>query len=142
MDILAEVEVVKKTSKNTNEGMALGMCFGVAIGTSLGVAFDGNIALGTSIGLSIGLVLGLAIGSQKDKAANRQIEEKGYTIRAIEKREGSKEYAVTVVDRLGEETVIIVSEGQMEEEHFSVGDIVFFNEDGQIEQAFDKEDEP
>ena len=125
---------MKKTNKNTNMGMVFGMCLGISIGTALGSSFD-NMAIGSCLGLCIGMALGLVLGAQKDKEVNKQLEEKGYTVKAIE---GSK---VTVIDNSGEEMVIDVPKGQMEEEEFSVGDVVFLDEDGLIEQAFDKEED-
>lgn len=130
---------MKKTSKNTNIGITFGMCFGVAIGTSYGVGF-GNMAVGISLGISIGLALGLVWGSQKDKGVNNQVEEKGYTIKSIEAKDENKEYVITIVNNSGEELVVIVPAGQMETELFTIGDIVFLDEDGLIEQAFDTED--
>lgn len=128
---------MKKTSRNTSIGMALGMCFGVALGSSFGTLFDGNLARGTSIGMSLGLALGLALGALKDKAINEQMEEKGYTVKAIEMRD-VEGFLVTIVDRTGGEIVVKVPKGTMEAEQFAVGDIVFLDEDGEIEQAFDK----
>ena len=37
--------------------------------------------------------------------------------------------------------VVIVSKGQMEEENFEIDDVVFLDDEGVIEQAYDKEDE-
>lgn len=121
-------------------GMCLGMCLGISIGTSLGNVFE-NTPIGISLGLVIGLAIGLVLGSQKDSIVNSQIEEKGYKIKKIEKDEKSEEYIITIIDNLNKEVVVIVSEGEMETELFSVGDVVFFNKDGNIEQAFDKEEE-
>ena len=135
-----EVRLVKKTNKNTNMGMALGMCFGSSIGTALGSTFD-NMAMGTSLGLCIGMVIGLVVGSQKDKEVNKQVEEEGYTIKDIKKNEQKEEYIITIANRLGEESVVIVSKGEMEEENFEIDDVVFLDDDGLIEQAYDKEDE-
>ena len=45
------------------------------------------------------------------------------------------------MNRLGEENVVIVPRGQMEEENFSKEDVVYLDEEGMIEQAYDKEDE-
>ena len=128
---------MKKTSKNTSLGMALGMCFGVSIGTSMGLVFD-NMGIGISLGLCFGMAIGLAIGAQKDKEVNEQVEEKGYTIKKIGQNEVNREYAITIVDKLGEERVVIVPYAQMEAEAFSMGDIVFLNSADQIEQVFDK----
>ena len=121
-------------------GMCLGMCLGISIGTSLGNVF-GNTSIGILLGLAIGLVIGFILGSQKDNVVNNQIEEKGYRIKKIEKDEKSEEYILTIIDNISEETVVIVSEGEMETELFKIGDVVFFDKDGNIEQAFDKEDE-
>lgn len=120
-------------------GMALGMCFGVALGSAFGgTVFQGNIAMGTSIGLSTGLLIGLVIGSLKDKAINEQIEEKGYTIKTIDKNEDDKEYRIIIVSISGEEVIVNIPEGIMETELFSVGDVVFLDEEGHIEQAYDE----
>ena len=129
---------MKKTSKNATMGMSLGMCFGVALGTSFSGLFGHNMALGTSMGLCIGMLVGLAIGSAKDKVVNAQIEEEGYTIRLIEKDNESSEYKITIVNNKNKEIVVTITSGTMETELFTVGDIVFMNEDGDIEQAFDE----
>ena len=39
-----------------------------------------------------------------------------------------------------EESVVIVPKGQMEEENFSKEDVVYLDEDGMLEQAYDKEE--
>lgn len=130
---------MKKTSKNMNTGIGMGMCFGVAMGSALGAAFD-NISMGVALGISIGLAIGAAVGSQKDKAVNEQIEEKGYTIKAIIP-DTDKNYIVTIEDKAGEIEEIIVPAGIMSTELFSIGDVVFLDEEGMIEQAFDDEDE-
>ena len=130
---------MKKTNKNTNMGVALGMCFGISIGTAFGSMY-GNMALGSCLGLSIGLVLGLVIGSQKVKKVNEQVSEKGYTIKTIDFIDEKKGYAIIIVDHFGEEMTVIIPKGQMETENFTVGDIVFLDDDGLIEQAYDKED--
>ena len=137
---LDEVIKMKKTNKNTSTGMALGMCFGVSIGTSIGSSL-GNIAMGSSMGMLFGMVIGLLIGAAKDKEVNNQIEEKGYTIKDIKENEQNGEYIITIVNRLGEENVVNVPKGQMEEENFSKEDVVYLDEDGMLEQAYDKEDE-
>ena len=127
---------MKKTTKNMAMCMSLGMCFGVAIGTSLGTVFD-NISIGISLGISLGLLLGCIIGTTRDKTINEQLEKHGYTITEINKDED--EYIVTIVDHSGEETDIKVTAGIMETELFSVGDVVFVDDEGDIEQAYDKE---
>ena len=52
-----------------------------------------------------------------------------------------EEYIITIVNRLGDESIVIVPKGQMEEENFQIDDVVFLNDDGLIEQAYDKDDE-
>ena len=42
---------------------------------------------------------------------------------------------------MGDESIVIVPKGQMEEENFQIDDVVFLNDDGLIEQAYDKDDE-
>ena len=81
------------------------------------------------------------LGSQKDKEVNKQVEEEGYTIKDIKKNEEKEEYIITIVNRLGDESIVIVPKGQMEEENFQIDDVVFLNDDGLIEQAYDKDDE-
>jgi|BioPla2DNA2_1021312.scaffolds.fasta_scaffold19616_6 hypothetical protein len=131
---------MKKTNKNTSMGMALGMCFGISIGTAIGSTFD-NMTMGTSLGLCIGMAIGLVLGSQKDKEVNKQVEEEGYSIKDIKKNEQKEEYLITIANKLGEESVVIVPKGQMEEENFEIDDVVFLDDEGLIEQAYDKEDE-
>ena len=124
---------MKQTTKNAGTGMALGMCFGVAIGSAID-------RLGIPLGLCFGMLIGLAIGANKDKIVNKQVAEKGYKITAIEKNEGSNEYGITLVDNQGSQQTLSISSGTMETELFKVGDIVFIDEDGKIEQAFDKDE--
>lgn len=45
------------------------------------------------------------------------------------------------MNRLGEENVVNVPKGQMEEENFSKEDVVYLDEDGMLEQAYEKVDE-
>ena len=58
----------------------------------------------------------------------------------IEQNIENKSFSVTIVTKQGEESVVSVPEGQMQTEEFSIGDIVFLDDDGMLEQAFDKED--
>lgn len=132
--------MLKKTNKNTSMGMALGMCFGVSIGTAFG-SMLGNTGLGISMGSGLGLLIGLVLGSLKDEEVNKQLLEKGYTIKTIKSQDEKQEYVITIVNHLGEESDVIVPKEQMEEETFEIGDVVFLDEDGMIEQAYDKEDE-
>ena len=129
---------MKKTNKNMNSGVGFGMCIGAAIGTSLGVAFD-NIALGVALGISIGLAVGVTSGANKDKLVNEQLENKGYTVKDIQPKE-NKEYSITIEDKSGETIDVVIPEGIMATELFSVGDVVFLDDDGMIEQAFDEEE--
>ena len=131
---------MKKTNKNTNMGMALGMCMGLSMGTALGSLFH-NLALGTSMGMCIGMVIGLVLGKKKDETVNQQIEEKQYTIKEIKKSEEKEDYTITLVDKCGVESVVIVPKGQVEAESFAIDDVVYLDEDGMIEQAYDTDDE-
>ena len=131
--------MLKKTNKNTSMGMALGMCFGVSIGTAFG-SMLGNTGLGISMGSGLGLLIGLVLGSLKDEEVNKQLLEKGYTIKTIKSQNEKQEYVITIVNHLGEESDVIVPKEQMEEETFEIGDVVFLDEEGMIEQAYDKED--
>ena len=131
--------MLKKTNKNTSMGMALGMCFGVSIGTAFG-SMIGNTSLGLSMGPGLGLLIGLVLGSLKDKEVNKQIEEKGYTIKTITSLDEKQEYVITIVNHSGEESDVVVPKGQMEEESFEIGDVVFLDEDGMLEQAYDKDE--
>ena len=124
---------MKQTTKNAGTGMALGMCFGAAVGSAIG-------SLGIPMGICFGMLVGLVIGANKDKIVNKQVAEKEYKIKAIEKNEVSNEYGITLVDNQGSEQTVSISSGTMETELFKVGDIVFIDEDGNIEQAFDKDE--
>lgn len=124
---------MKQTTKNAGTGMALGMSLGVAIGSAID-------RLGIPLGLCFGMLIGLVIGANKDKIVNKQVAEKGYKITAIEKNEGSNEYGITLVDNQGNEQTVSIPSGTMETELFKVGDIVFIDEDGEIEQAYDNDE--
>jgi hypothetical protein len=131
---------MKKTNKNRDLGLAMGMCFGVSIGTALGSS-TGNLAMGSCMGLCIGMALGLVLGAKKDEQVNKQLEENDYTVQSVDPDEQTGNYTVTVVNKKGEERVVSVTKDQMEEEGFSKDDAVYLNEDGTIEQAYDKEPE-
>ena len=124
---------MKQTTKNAGTGMALGMCFGAAVGSAIG-------SLGIPMGICFGMLVGLVIGANKDKIVNKQVAEKGYKIKAIEKNEVSNEYGITLVDNQGSEQTVSISSGTMKTELFKVGDIVFIDEDGDIEQAFNEDE--
>ena len=124
---------MKQTTKNTGTGMVLGICLGVGVGSVID-------SLGIPLGLCLGMLIGLVIGANKDKIVNKQVAEKGYKIKAIEKDETSNEYGITLVDNQGNEQKVLISSGTMETELFKEGDIVFIDEDGDIEQAFDQDE--
>ena len=124
---------MKQTTKNAGTGMTIGMSIGVAMGSAIE-------SLGIPMGLCFGMLMGLVIGANKDKVVNKQIAEKGYKIKAIEKNEGFNEYGITLVDNQGSEQTVSISAATMETELFKVGDIVFIDEDGDIEQAFDEDE--
>ncbi|MBR6526075.1 MAG: hypothetical protein IKT57_08880 [Clostridia bacterium] len=129
----------KSTNKNTNLGMTMGMCFGMAIGASWGLLFD-HMAMGVAMGLCLGMLIGFAFGSRKDKLVNEQMEKEGYTIKEILPKE-NQEYVIVIEGKSGETKEIATPGGIMETEQFSVGDTVFLDEDGMLEQAFDDEEE-
>lgn len=129
---------MKKTDKNMNSSMGMYMCFGVAIGTSLGVVLD-NIAYGVAIGISLGAAVGAIIGSKKDRAVNEQVEEKGYTIKEINPIENN-EYNIVIEDKSGDMKAVLIPGGIMETELFSVGDIVYLDDEGMIEQVYDNDE--
>ena len=124
---------MKQTTKNAGTDMALGMCFGAAVGSAIG-------SLGIPMGICFGMLVGLVIGANKDKIVNKQVAEKEYKIKAIEKNEVSNEYGITLVDNQGSEQTVSISSGTMKTELFKVGDIVFIDEDGDIEQAFNEDE--
>ncbi len=124
---------MKQTTKNAGTGMAIGMSVGVAVGSAIE-------SLGIPMGLCFGMLMGLIIGASKDKVVNKQVAEKGYKIKTIEKNEVSNEYGITLVDNQGNEQTVSISLGTMKTELFKIGDIVFIDEDGDIEQAFDEDE--
>ena len=124
---------MKQTTKNAGTGMAIGMSVGVAVGSAIE-------SLGIPMGLCFGMLMGLIIGASKDKVVNKQVAEKGYKIKTIEKNEVSNEYGIILVDNQGNEQTVSISLGTMKTELFKIGDIVFIDEDGDIEQAFDEDE--
>ena len=70
-----------------------------------------------------------------------QLEEQGYTIKDIRPSEDGKEFCVLIVNNKGEEQTVVVSKGELEAETLSVGDVVYLDEDGSLEQAYNDEDE-
>lgn len=131
---------MKKTHKNMTLGMSIGMCFGVAMGCTWGESIFGNPGTGLAMGIGIGMLIGMAIGAAKDNAVNRQLEEQGYTIKDIQPFSKNKEYSVLIVNWKGDEQTVLVSKGQLEAETLSVGDIVYLDKDGNLEQAYDDDE--
>ena len=123
-------------------GMSIGMCFGVSLGMSIGYFLFDNGPVGMCMGMSIGMFLGMTVGMAKDKRMKEQFEEKGYKILEInQKDEKQDEYLVKIIDKTGQENTVVVTKGDMDTEEFEVGDLVYLDEDGSLEQIFDKEGE-
>lgn len=131
---------MKKTTKNTSMGMALGMCFGISMGTALGSSLFHNISLGMCVGMAIGMCLGLAIGAAKDKEVNAQLQRKGYTVTSITGPDENNQYKVTIKGLDGEEQSLTIDQGPMDEEAFKIGDVVYLDEEGNLEQAYDEDE--
>lgn len=122
-------------------GMSMGMCLGISIGMTIGFTVFDQGLLGMVLGLSLGMVLGIAWGMDKDKKVNAQLQDKGYTILAITpKTDAQDEYAVTISDKNGQKQLLLVSKGDMEVEQFEIGDLVYLDEDGDMEQVMDKDE--
>ncbi len=132
---------MKTTHKNMTFGMSVGMCFGVAMGSALGESVFGNTGTGLAIGLCAGMCVGMILGAGKDHAVNQQLEEQGYIIKDIQQSTGKKEYSVLIVNKRGEERSVIISKGELEAETLSVGDVVYLDEEGSLERAYDDDDE-
>lgn len=132
---------MKKTNKNTSNGMLIGMCLGLSIGTALGASVLHNVSLGMCLGMSIGMSLGVAFGSVKDNAVNEQIASKGYTIKSISGPNKDNQYELIIVDLDGKDQIHLIDKGIMDEENFKVGDMVYIDEEGNIEQAYDEEED-
>ncbi len=65
--------------------------------------------------------------------------EKGYKIIEINQTEDEK-YEVKISDKEENVQSILVEKGDMEVEEFKVGDFVYMDEDGDIENVADSED--
>lgn len=131
---------MKKTNTNMTMGMSLGMCIGAGLGSSLGSMVFQNVGIGVAIGICMGLSIGMALGMMKDNAVNEQMENQGYSVKEIISDENNREYKVIIVNKAGEERTVTVGQGDMDVEQFKVGDCVFLNEDGDIEQVYDDND--
>ena len=126
----------KKTGRNRSLGISLGMCFGVAIGTGFSNSLDVSQGIGLSLGLCFGMCAGMALGSHKDSVINKQLEEQGYTISHIEPSEVPDVFAVTIVNYAGEKQAVSVPKGELEAETLKVGDVVYLDEEGHLEQVY------
>ncbi len=130
---------MKKSNKYTALGMSLGMCFGCSIGLCFGLTVFDNMALGMCMGVGVGMALGMALGSARDAAVNKQLEEKGYTVKSVEKKADSDKFTVVIADRTGAEQSVTVDKDIMSAEQFREGDVVCLGEHGIIEKVFGDE---
>ena len=121
---------MKKTHKNTNLGIALGLCFGVTFGLTI---YD-NLPLGILFGLAIGA----SFGSAMDKKLNVKIEEQGYIITAM-KKTGPDTYTIRLANKHGKERQIEKNAAAIDSQNLRVGKVVYLNDDGHIELAYDEE---
>lgn len=111
----------KKVEKYAMLYMSLGMCFGVSGGLIYGnIIFPENTSMGISMGITFGMCIGLAIGTAKDK----RLSEKMMEIIRIESVETMRNIIIIVKDQKGAEKQYEVSEKQMKEEKFEIGDRV------------------
>lgn len=119
----------KKIQKYMTMYMSLGMCFGVAGGLIMGLLFfSDNMAMGSCYGLPIGMCLGMAIGSAKDKRLSENMME----VCRIEDIKDSTNKFIYAMDKSGVEKEYKVTERQMKDEKFSVGDRVAEETDGSL----------
>ncbi len=115
--------------RKTNSSKQIGLSIGLSLGVALGMTLFDNIAIGMCLGMSIGM----ALGAIKDKKINEQIEKEGYIIHSIENNK------VIIINKIGEQKVINMTNEEIVAEEFSVGDIVYLDEKGMLEQAYDKD---
>ena len=127
-------------NKYQSMGMSIGMCFGVSIGLAFGNLFSDHGSIGMCLGLPIGMLLGMAVGAAKDKKIREQLEEKGYKITAIN-RIGEDKYEITVTDKNDTTKEVEIHNGDMKAEQFQIGDLVYIDEDGNMESLMDKDGE-
>lgn len=119
-------------------GMSIGMCFGLPIGLAFGNLLSDHGTIGICFGLPIGMLLGMAVGAAKDKKIREQVEEKGYKIATIN-RIGEGKYEITVTDKNDNSKMVEIHNGDMEVEQFQIGDLVYIDEDGNMESLMDKD---
>ncbi len=130
---------MKKSSKHTAIGMSVGMCLGCGLGLCFGMTLFDNIAMGLPIGMMAGMGIGMAVGSAKDAAVNKQLEEKGYTVKSVTKQDGSDKYTVVISDKNGAEQSVTVDKDTMTAEQFKAGDAVYLDENNMLEKAYGDE---
>ncbi len=119
----------QKVQKYMTMYMSLGMCFGVSGGLIMGLLFfPDNMAMGLCYGLPIGMCLGMAIGSAKDKRLSENMME----VCRIEDIKDSTSKLIYAMDKSGIEKEYKVTERQMKDEKFSVGDRVAEETDGTL----------
>ncbi len=130
---------MKKSNKHMTQGMSIGMCLGISVGMMFGLTVFDNIGIGMCFGLSIGMSLGMAIGAAKDNEIFEQMKQHSYTIKEISEADECGDYVVTIADKDNNETTITVLQASMEEDKFSVGDLVYMDEDGNIGRIADED---
>lgn len=130
---------MKQTHRHMVLGMSLGMCMGTGIGVALGTAMSGGIGTGMCLGLCFGMSVGMALGALRDREINRQIEEKGYTVREIVTLE-TGDAAVTVEDKTGALRTVTVPAKEAKQMELSVGSVVFLGETDHLEVVVSEND--
>lgn len=101
---------------------------------------DINTGTGMCMGMCICMCIGIALGYAKDNAINKQLEEQGYTISHIESADAPKTFAVTIVNYAGEKQTLSVPKGELESDALKIGDVVYLDEEGHLEQVYADED--
>lgn len=110
----------KKLTKYTALYMCLGISVGMCLGAAYGLLFSDDLSHGLSMGVLIGLCLGIAIGAAKDK----RLSENKMEICRVESAADSSDSIVYAKDKSGTEKQFRVTEKEMREQEFSVGDWV------------------
>ncbi len=134
----APIKKVVDNHKYQMEYMPIGMSIGMAVGLSLGYGVFDNITTGLSLGLCLGMCLGALIGNAKDKKVAVQLEEKGYKVVEINQIEAEM-FVVKISDKEGNEQTIRVRKADLEFENFQVGDFIYLDEDGDIDNLMEDE---
>ena len=119
----------KKVQKYMTLYMSLGMCFGVSFGLIFGMLlFPDNMALGLCFGMPIVMCICMAMGAAKDKALVANMMK----VIRIEDVPESTDKLIYATDKNGEEKEYKITEKQIEEQQFEVGDRVAVNIDGNL----------